>query len=119
MDLTGITGFIVQVTVIVGAAGGMVGLIAYLAPRTTVGKAAERYADALEGENEVIRRTIARMAGEAADLRKQLEAALLRAQQLEMDVQTAKRENDRLRSENARMHDLLTRYGLDSPDGDS
>ena len=76
-------------------------------------KAAERYADALEGESEVNRRTIARLEVETADLTKQLESALLRARQLEADVATAKVENDRLRSENMRLHAKLAEHGLD------
>jgi len=113
MDLAAVAGFIAQVVVIVGAVLGLVAAVSYLWPRTPVGKAAERYADALEGENEVNRRTIARLEVETADLTRQLEAALLRARQLEADVATAKVENDRLRSENMRLHAKLAEHGLD------
>lgn len=113
MTLDTLAGFIVQVLVIVGFVMSLVAAIAYLWPRTPVGKAADRYTGALEGENEVNRRTIARLEVETADLTKQLESALLRARQLEADVATAKVENDRLRSENMRLHAKLAEHGLD------
>lgn len=112
MELGQIVVFVGQVMALVAFVLLIYGVISYLWPRTPVGKANERYTGALEGENDVNRRTIARLEAESADLTRQLEAALSRSRQLELDVAAAKADNDRLRYENTRLRELLAKNGI-------
>jgi cell division protein FtsB len=108
-----VIGLIIQAMALVAFLGIVIGIVAYVFPRTQVGKAAERYTDALEGENEVARRTIARLETEVLDLGKLADQLRARITQLEVDVASVKAENDRLRSENMRLHGRLAEHELD------
>jgi acetyl esterase/lipase len=117
IDLQGIAGQIAQLMVILAFGTAVVGGLTWLLPRTPLGKANEKYVDALEGEGEVNRRTIARLESEIAEVRRTFDAFKVSAENqisaLERDVVVAKAENDRLRAENGRMHDRLMAAGLD------
>jgi chromosome segregation ATPase len=113
LDLQPLAQTIAQILAIVAVVGLGVGIVSYLLPRTQVGKAAERYTDALEGENEVSRRVISRLETDVTSVRQELERTLLKVTQLESDIGVAKAENDRLRAENTRLHDRLAAHGLD------
>lgn len=113
MDILGPTGFIIQVTALVGFVSLIVGISAYVLPRTTVGRANERYTDALEGEGEVNRRTIARLESDVNELEGRLHEALAELQRVRADILVAKGENDRLRAENGRLHDRLAELGAE------